>query len=501
MTALLDEADFIVVGTGAGGATAARVLSEAGLDVVMVEEGAYLRPEDRPRELVDAMALAVRGMATLSTDSTVPIPLLQGRCVGGSTAINSGIVWRTPDDVRDEWRREHGLGALVGDALDDAFARIEDEIFVGPTDDAIAGGNSTLMQRGAEALGLPGRVMHRNVTGCRGSQRCLQGCPNGARQSMEVSYVPRAMSHGARLHTRAKVERVIFEGARAVGVRGRRTDESGRATTPFEIRARRGVIVSTSALWSSVLLRRSGVRHRMLGEGFAAHPGAAVVARFDEPVYMGFGASQGYEVPMRERGFKLEALGLPPDMLAARLPGAGAEWQSRVAELGHYAQWGGLVRMEARGRVRAGLFDGISVRYEPTARDLEVVREALVCVARMMFAAGAVEVFPGIAGFPEIIRSEAELRQLESRPLRRADVHLVASHLFGSVCASGSPERGVVDERLAVRGREGLYVMDASVFPTNLGVNPQHSIMALTWCASERLADESLGASGARRVA
>src|SRR5690606_1778774 len=86
---LEDEADFVVVGTGAGGATAARVLSEAGFELALVEEGAFLRPEDRPRELLDAMALAVRGMATMATDSVVPMPLLTGRCVGGSTAINS----------------------------------------------------------------------------------------------------------------------------------------------------------------------------------------------------------------------------------------------------------------------------------------------------------------------------------------------------------------------------------------------------------------------------
>jgi choline dehydrogenase-like flavoprotein len=120
MKKLVDEADFVIVGTGAGGATAARVLSDAGFELALVEEGSYLRTEDRPRELVDAMALAVRGMATLTTDSTVPMPLLSGKCVGGSTAINSGIVWRTPDDVRDDWRARFGLDALVGDELDAA---------------------------------------------------------------------------------------------------------------------------------------------------------------------------------------------------------------------------------------------------------------------------------------------------------------------------------------------------------------------------------------------
>ena len=485
-----DVADFIVVGTGAGGATAARVLSAAGFELAMVEEGAYLKPEDRPRELIDALSLAMRGMATMTTDSLVPIPLLQGKCVGGSTAINSGIVWRTPEDVREEWRRDHGLAGLVDESLDTIFDQIEEEIFVAPTDEAMLGQHNELMRRGAEKLGLPGKLMARNMRRCKGSQRCLQGCPNGARQSMEISYVPRAMKSGARLHTRCHVERVLFEGGRAVGVFGRVTGEDGAKRGTFELKARKGVIISASAIWTPLLLARSGVRHRMLGHGFRAHPGAAMVGRFDEPVHMGFGASQGYEVPMRERGFKLESLGLPPDMLAARLPGVGREWQERVQDLGRYAQWGGLVRMEAVGRIRRGFFDGVSVRYEPTERDIDVVKQALINPGRMMFAAGASEIYPGIHGLPEIVRDVAALDALEKRRLRRADVHLVASHLFGGACASADPKRGVVDENLAVRGVSGLHVMDASVFPTNLGVNPQHSIMGVTWRAAQRLAEE-----------
>lgn len=488
MKAREDQADFVVVGTGAGGATAARVLSEAGFSVVMLEEGQYLKPEDRPRELMDAMTMAVRGMATLATDSIVPMPILQGSCVGGSTAINSGIIWRMPEDVRATWAKEFGLGTLVDAKLDAAFDHIEDALSVGPTDAAIAGGNNTLMQAAAEKLGLPGKVIHRNARGCEGNQRCLQGCPIGARQSMEVSYVPASMAKGARLHTGYRASKVIFEGMRAAGVIGDVLDARGKKTSTFEVRARRGVIVAASVIGSPLLLMRSGVRHPLLGERFQAHPGAAFVGAFHEPVHMGFGASQGYEVPMRARNFKLEALALPPDMLAARLPGAGREWQERVSRLGHYAQWGCLVRMEAKGRVRAGLFDGVSVRYEPTENDLATVREALLLVGKMMFAAGAYEVYPGIASVPEIVKSEADLIRLMPAKLKRADVHLVASHLFGTVCAASDPSRGVVDENLAVHGKEGLFVMDASIFPTNMGVNPQHSIMGVVHLAAHALA-------------
>ncbi|MDQ3031965.1 MAG: GMC family oxidoreductase [Myxococcota bacterium] len=500
---IADVADVVIVGTGAGGATAARVLAAAGLDVVMIEEGPEIALPERRRELLDAMSLAVRDLASLTTRGAHPIPLLQGRCVGGSTAINSGIVWRLPEDVREDWITRLGLGELVsGKALDQTFARIEDELGVHQTEREILGGNNELMERGAKALGLPGRVIHRNAKGCEGNARCLQGCPIGARQSMDVSYIPRAMQDGARLHSSCRVERVVFSGTRAVAVTGTVRDASTRAKVGrFEVRARRAVIVAASAVWTPILLERSGFRHRRLGHGFMAHPGAAFVARFREPVHMGFGASQGYEVPMRDRGYKLEALGLPPEMLAARLPGAGDEWLARVRDMGHYVQWGAQVRMEARGRVRGAWGGGAAIDYEPTARDLERIHEALVTTGRMMLAAGAEEIHPGVAGTPETIRTEEEIETFARTTLRRDQVHLVASHLFGGACASADPSAGVVDARLAAHGAKGLYVMDASAFPTNLGVNPQHSIMAVVWRAAERMANElgagQVAASGA----
>ena len=484
-----DEADFVIVGTGAGGATAARVLAAAGRSVILLEEGQRLKTEERPRELLDAMRLAVRDMCMQATDSRVPMPLLQGRAVGGSTAINSGIIWRMPEDVAQQWEREHGLGALVERApLERAFEAIEDELGVGATGDAILGENNRLLAEAAEALGLPGKVIRRNAPGCAGSGRCLQGCPNAGRQSMDVSYVPRAIADGARLHTGCRATRVKTHRGRAIGVEGKTVDANRKTTGRFFVRARQGVIVAAGAIHTSGILARSGVRHRALGEGFRAHPGAAMVGRFDRPVQMGFGASQGYEIPQRERGFKIEALALPPEMLAARLPGAGAEWQRRLGELGNYAQWCGQIRMEARGRVLQR-FGHASVRYEPTRRDIATAQEMIVQLGRLMFAAGATEIFPGVAGFDETVTDPARLDALESATLERAQVHLVASHLFGGACASADASVGVVDEQLRVRGVEGLSVMDASVFPTNLGVNPQHSIMAVVWRAAEQLAE------------
>ncbi|MBL8604342.1 MAG: GMC family oxidoreductase [Myxococcales bacterium] len=493
MRGLDDVADFVIVGTGAGGATAARVLAAAGHDVLLLEEGPRLRTAERPRELLGAMGQAFRDAGSHTTRSLGPFPILQGRCVGGATAINSGIVWRMPPWVRADWVAQHGLGALVGgEALDRAYEQIEREIEVEATDPSIWGGNSTLMHEAAMAMGLPGKAMRRNAGRCQASAQCLQGCPGERRQSMDVSYIPRALGDGARLHTGARVDRVMLEFGRAIGVEGALIDPmTHRVLGPLRVMARRAVIVAASTIQTPVILRRSGLRG-LVGRRLQMHPGAAVVGRFDEPVAMGWGATQGYEVPLPDRRLKLESLTLPPEMLAARLPGAGASWQTRLTELQHYAQWATIVRMEAHGRVRPTFMGGGSdaaVTFEPTRRDMLRMRDGLATLARMLFTAGAREVFPGIGGLTPVMRSIDEVSLIEETELNPGRLLMTASHLFGTAAAGEGGAPSVVDASLKVRDLSGLYVMDSSVFPTNLGVNPQHTIMALVWVAASRLAE------------
>jgi choline dehydrogenase-like flavoprotein len=238
-----------------------------------------------------------------------------------------------------------------------------------------------------------------------------------------------------------------------------------------------------------LLLARSGVRSAHLGRHFQAHPGCAVTGLFDEPVRVWSGATQGYEIDEYRDGLrvKIETASLPPELYLATLPGVGRRWVRAMARSEHAAVWAVALRAFAEGRVHRGL-GGTAIDFTLEPRDLANLRHGLRRAAELLFAAGAREVLPGVLGLPERIRPDG-LRLLDRAPADPGAYAFVVSHLFGTARMSRRATDGVVGPDFGVHGRRGLYVVDSSIFPTNLGVNPQHTIMGIAMLAAERIAD------------
>jgi choline dehydrogenase-like flavoprotein len=483
--------DYVIVGSGAAGATAARVLADTGARLAVVEEGPAITTGEFRDQLFPAFRRLYRAMGTQVATGRAAIPVLQGSCLGGTTVVNSAIAWRIPEDVWQSWRSDYGLGeALPLDPLHTHWDQIERELAVRPTAPEVWGENNRLLALGGQRLGLATNPLRRFEASCRGSARCMTGCPFGAKQSMLVSYLPYASERGATLFTSARVERVTWAGGRASGVQGHfHRPQFQKNIAPFTLRARKAVIIAASAIQTPGLLARSGVRSPHLGHHFQGHPGVGLAGVFDAPVVVWAGATQGYESSaQRVTGhYKIETLALPPETLLASLPGVGAAWLANAAELGHMAVWAVALRAEAQGRVRPGPF-GTQIRYDLTEADMRALRRGLRQTAELMFAAGARAVLPGIHGLPERLTSPDQARLLEDGPADPACYTFALTHLFGTARMSPSPSAGVVGLDFAVHGRPELYVLDSSIFPTNLGVNPQLGIMGIAMHAAQHIA-------------
>lgn len=482
-----DSFDYVVVGSGAAGAVAAHVLAQSGASVAIVEEGPWVRTRQFGERVYDAFRKMFRDAGMQVIEGRAYIPLLQGRCVGGSTVMNSAIAHRTPEDVLDEWRR-FGLGAsITARALEPHFEALERELTAQPVSDNALGENDRRFLDEAREHGLPARRTHRYEHGCRGSGRCFTGCPNAAKQGMNVTYVPWALALGARLYCACRVERVVVEHGRAVGIVGRTTGNS--ASHPgchVRLHARRAVLVAASAVQTPNLLRRSGVGSNALGDHFQCHPGYGIGGVFDGAATEHFGATQGAEITSlrRTERVKFETIDLQPELAAVRIPGIGREWMDRFELYPHFAQWAMVVRAEAEGTVRPAWGGGDKVRWSPARVDMERAVKGAALLSRMMFEAGAREVWTGLHGVPSAIRSIDGVRDIEKMPPDPRLFSFISTHLFGGARMGVDPRSSVVGPDFECHEVAGLYVVDSSVFPTNLGVNPQHSIMAMSRLAA-----------------
>ena len=240
------------------------------------------------------------------------------------------------------------------------------------------------------------------------------------------------------------------------------------------------VVVAASCTHSPALLQRSGVKGKMLGKLFRAHPGSAILGLYDDDINMPYGATQGWaSTEYREKpGFKLETLNMPLELIAGRLSGGGTRLMESLKNYRNLALWVVASRANSTGTVSNGPFGLPMVKYTLDQTDMKKLRAGAVEVAKLHFAAGATKVMPGVMGVPKQITSK-DLSLLENASLDPKDWTSILTHLFGGCPMAATPELGLCDPRGKVFGYEGLVVADASVMPTNLGVNPQHTIMAL----------------------
>ena len=483
------EADFCVIGSGAGGAVIACHAARAGRSVVLVEEGPQVRGKQMSgRE--NAMSALLYKESGLQSTVDFGMSVLQGRVLGGTTLINNCICLRLddPDIVRgDTLARWHDLGATVDPAgLARSYDAVERAIRVARIPDTLDHGNGRLLldgwrrltERGLGDPGLPAYWFRKNYNGCGGAGVCNWGCPHDRKASALETYVTDAVAHGARVITECHAERIAVEDGRATAVRVRHRDRELRVHA-------RNVVVACGAIGSSVLLLRSGIR-RNVGTRLSFNAATVMLARFPERIDAYDGDQMTAYVDAGD--YLLESSFQPPVAHAISLPGWFRQHFDRMREYPRHASCGVVIGTDHNGRVKQIplLRDLLGpIDYRMTGRDLEALKRGMTTAAQIYLAAGADYVLPSTftdAPLPAGEFSADDPRRIRAhldRAIRSPrDVTLNSSHPQGGN-PMGDRRIGAVDASFRVHGHSNLFVCDASVFPTTIRINPMLTIMAM----------------------
>ena len=479
------ECDAVVVGTGAGGAVVAKELAQKGFAVLMLEEGQYHQRNEFTGGIIESVTRFYRERGTLGSLGNTVVILPAGRMVGGSTAINTGTCWRTPDWVLQKWVERDGLADLAPDAMAPYFDKVWSELGIARADWKYLGGAARVVARGCDVLGYSHRPVDRNAPDCDGSGICDAGCPTDARRSTNVSYVPAALRAGAELFTGVRADSLVREGGRVAGVVGRTA--RGKKVT---VRARASIL-ACGTLVTPTLLQREQIHRAVphVGKNLSVHPATIVSALFDEEI-KGYNAiPQGYCVDELQRSHGVLMLGAsaPIDVGASQFTFVGDRLVRTMERYDRIASMGIMVSDDSRGSVRAGPGGRPLIFYWLGRKERQRLTQGIATMSRIFLAGGAREVYPSVHGH-RVIGGPRDLAALERARLGANDFVLMGFHPLGTCRMATSSARGVVDTDHEVFGHPGLFVADGSVVPSSVAVNPQVTIMAMATRAADRIA-------------
>ena len=476
------DCEVLVVGSGAGGATTAAVLAEAGHDVCVVEEGPWVEQGEVVPFSLEQMDRQYRSGGVTVALGLPSIAYTEGRCAGGGTEVNSGLYRRPPEATLERWRERYRIRDFGTDDLLSICEEVEAELDVQkvPGEHTPA---SRIMRRGAERLGWRHEEIPRWMSYPEGGDAV-----DGRRRSMTRTYLPRATAAGARVLCEHRLERIVRDGRRATHA------ELTHRGEPVVI-SFRDVFVCGGAIQTPAILQRAGLRHRV-GRTLAVHPTVKLAARFDraggEPPVNTPDDVSVFQVKEFAPNMSFGGSASHPGLVALALSDNWREFGRAVGAWPDLAIYYAAITSEGRGRVQAipGVRDPL-VTYRLTRRDRALLGQGLGRLAMVMLEAGALEVYPSFRGAP-LVRDRADVGAMTAA-FSAARASVMTVHLCSTAPMGEDEARCATDSHGRVRGADNVRVNDAALLPEAPGVNPQASVMAVAIRNARRFVDERAG--------
>ena len=476
-----ESVEVCVIGSGAGGAVAAKELAEQGHSVVLVEEGSRWDKNNYPQNTMEVFRKMYRDGGATGCLGRPCVFLPLGKALGGTTKINSGTCLRTPDKVLRRWRREFGIEGIEPEQMKPYFERCEKIVHARPVASRVMGKNNEKFLEGAKKLGYSCGPLVRNADeNCQGCGVCALGCPTDGKRSTDLNYIPMAVDNSARIYCNARAEKILVRDGQAVGVSGSILDQNtGKPKHKFLVNCKI-VVLAAGAIHSPMLLKKNHLANSsgLVGKNLRIHPAIRVSALFDEVIDGHLGVPQSAFVDeFADEGIAMEGVFVAPILTAPMLPYFGEKNKNLMFNYRHITAFGAMIHDETRGTVHVGALGHPIITYQMSKEDVKKASRAIAYAAEIWLAAGAKKVFPSVCWMPEL-SSLREVRVLLQRQLKPGELEMMAFHPMGTCQMGTERQKSVVDPYGESWDVRNLFVADASLFPTCLGVNPMESIFA-----------------------
>lgn len=474
------KADAVIIGSGPGGAAVAKELAEAGLKVVIVESGPR-KSNFRPNYAHTAR-YHMQENGSMVTRGKTMFPIAAGKGVGGSTLINSALSFRAPDHILDSWANDLQTPEWSAEAINPIYDEISELIGVATTSTAVSGKNNNLIVQGIEKLGWEGGLAPRSTPGCVGCGICYFGCPSSGKASTNLTLLPLACKHDCLIQAEVEVTNILVQNGQAIGIEGIAIDpETKKQTGTLKVEAD-VVFCCGGGIGTPKLLHFSGLAPQLgekLGYGLHVHPGNTLIGICDEKIEMWKGATQGaYCHPPDLPGVLPHTFSAPPEACLVAAGLIGSKFQKGLELLPYMCGMLVMVSDKGNGTVSSYPDGRAKIEYNFDPNDIDRIKKGLVAVAKILFAGGAKELLGPIHKLGSVYSVEELEKKLSTKSIN--DFTLYAAHPMGTCRMSPSIQTGVLKPNGETYGIKNLFVSDASIFPSSLGVNPQLSTYAVS---------------------
>jgi len=468
------EVDVVIVGSGAGGAAAAYELSRKGHAVAIIEQGQYFKRPDFNGQRNTMMSKLYTNKGHSFALSNSPIWIPTGKCVGGTTTINSGTVIEPPKEVINGWEKDLGLKNLE---IEKYYQDVKQMLDAKQTPQNILGGIEKVFKKALKNNNnFKYKPLTRAETGCDGQSYCVLGCPIDAKRSTNVSYVKEALKNNAYLFSRYKVDKILMEDNRAIGVKA--SLENYGSLFSLTIKAQT-VVISAGTFGTPEILKKSGIGKglKQFGKNLSIHPALNLGGLFNYKVREKFFVPQSLVVKDNSNNnFLLEGYTLPKDTVPIAFINYGKKLEYLMKNIDYFSNFAAMIKDISHGRLLFIKNKAIPSYY--LSKKLQsVLKEATYSIGSIFFDAGAKSIYTPISGH-QIIKSKEDLKKLLKKRIPSYSYNLSAHHPLGTCRMGSSKENSVVNSSCEVWNTKNLYIADGSVIPGPLGVNPQVTIMS-----------------------